>query len=253
MDIMQLSPKPSAQNFSLAQIELLKIMALVTMIIDHVGYVFFPDGWFFALRMIGRVSMPLFLLVIALRLAEKPTRAEGYLQRLLLWGVISQYPYWFFQNGGEGVMWGQPNMLLSFAMGVLLFKACTQLKQNSRHFLVWAVVASAAVAVGWFAVYGVAAVVAIPCLVWALRRSLFWGIIACAVFAALANLPLDTPVPWGLNEYSLSLCAAGMALVALLVLRLPIQSCPRLPQWSFYAFYPAHISVLVALYLWLNS
>lgn len=253
MDIMQLSPKPTAQNFSLAQIELLKIMALVTMIIDHVGYVFFPDGWFFALRLIGRVSMPLFLLVIALRLAEKPARVDGYLQRLLLWGVISQYPYWFFQNGGEGVIWAQPNMLLSFAMGVLLFKASTQLGQNSRHLVVWALIAVAALVAGWFAVYGVAAVVAIPCLVWILRRSLFWGIIVCAGFAALANLPLDMGVPWMLADYSLALCAAGVALVALLVLRVPMQSCPRLPQWSFYAFYPAHISVLLAIYLWLNS
>jgi hypothetical protein len=121
---MRLLQNPSAQNFSLAQIELLKIMALVTMIIDHIGYVFFPDGWFFALRLIGRVSMPLFLLVIALRLAEKPARADGYLYRLILWGVISQYPYWFFSTGGEGQMWAQLNMLLTFALGVLLFKAC---------------------------------------------------------------------------------------------------------------------------------
>jgi hypothetical protein len=253
MDIMQLSPKPTAQTFSLAQIELLKIMALVTMIIDHIGYVFFPDGWFFALRLIGRVSMPLFLLVIALRLAEKPARVDGYLQRLLLWGVISQYPYWFFSTGGEGQMWAQLNMLLTFALGVLLFKACIQAAPNKNYRVLWAVVAIAAAATGWFAVYGVAAVLAIPCLVWVLRRSLFWGIIMCAGFAALANLPLDMGVPWMLTDYSLALCAAGVALVALGIKYVPIQSCPRLPQWSFYAFYPAHISVLLALYLWLNS
>jgi hypothetical protein len=250
---MRLLQNPSAQNFSLAQIELLKIMALVTMIIDHIGYVFFPDGWFFALRLIGRVSMPLFLLVIALRLAEKPARVDGYLQRLLLWGVISQYPYWFFSTGGEGQMWAQLNMLLTFALGVLLFKACIQAAPNKNYRVLWAVVAIAAAATGWFAVYGVAAVLAIPCLVWVLRRSLFWGIIMCAGFAALANLPLDMGVPWMLTDYSLALCAAGVALVALGIKYVPIQSCPRLPQWSFYAFYPAHISVLLALYLWLNS
>jgi hypothetical protein len=75
----------------------------------------------------------------------------------------------------------------------------------------------------------------------------------CAAFAALANLPLDMGVPWMLTDYSLALCAAGVALVALGIKYVPIQSCPRLPQWSFYAFYPAHISVLLALYLWLNS
>jgi hypothetical protein len=125
--------------------------------------------------------------------------------------------------------------------------------QSKNYRVLWAVVAIAAAATGWFAVYGVAAVLAIPCLVWVLRRSLFWGIIMCAGFAALANLPLDMGVPWMLTDYSLALCAAGVALVALGIKYVPIQSCPRLPQWSFYAFYPAHISVLLALYLWLNS
>ena len=70
--------------------ELLKIIAIVTMVIDHVGNILYPDLLF--LQMIGRFSFPLFayLIVLGVESTKKPRK---YMATLLSFAVISQIPY----------------------------------------------------------------------------------------------------------------------------------------------------------------
>jgi hypothetical protein len=70
--------------------ELLKITAIVTMVIDHVGNILYPDLLF--LQMIGRLSFPIFayLIVLGVESTKKPLR---YMVTLLSFALISQVPY----------------------------------------------------------------------------------------------------------------------------------------------------------------
>jgi hypothetical protein len=70
--------------------ELLKIIAIVTMVIDHVGRVLYPDLLF--LQVIGRLSFPLFayLVVLGVESTKKPRK---YMATLLIFALISQVPY----------------------------------------------------------------------------------------------------------------------------------------------------------------
>lgn len=70
--------------------ELLKIVAIITMVIDHVGRIFYPD--FFFLQIIGRLSFPLFayLVVLGVESTKKPRR---YMFMLLIFALLSQVPY----------------------------------------------------------------------------------------------------------------------------------------------------------------
>ena len=70
--------------------ELLKILAIVTMAIDHVGNILYPD--LLVLRMIGRLSFPIFayLIVLGLESTKKPLR---YMVTLLVFAIVSQVPY----------------------------------------------------------------------------------------------------------------------------------------------------------------
>jgi hypothetical protein len=71
--------------------ELLKIIAIVTMVIDHVGRILYPDLLF--LQIIGRLSFPLFayLIVLGVDSTKKPGK---YMITLLSFAIISQIPYY---------------------------------------------------------------------------------------------------------------------------------------------------------------
>ena len=70
--------------------EILKIVAIITMTVDHVGAILYPD--LFVLRVIGRIAFPLFayLITLGIESTEKPRR---YLITLFSFALISQIPY----------------------------------------------------------------------------------------------------------------------------------------------------------------
>jgi hypothetical protein len=70
--------------------ELLKIIAIATMVIDHVGNILYPDLLY--LRIIGRLAFPIFayLIVLGVESTKKPRK---YMATLLFFALISQLPY----------------------------------------------------------------------------------------------------------------------------------------------------------------
>jgi hypothetical protein len=71
--------------------ELLKIIAIVTMVSDHIGKILYPD--LLLLQIIGRLSFPLFayLVVLGVESTKKPRK---YMVTLLVFALISQVPYY---------------------------------------------------------------------------------------------------------------------------------------------------------------
>ena len=70
--------------------ELLKIMAIVIMAIDHVGKILYPDLLYF--RIIGRLAFPIFAYLIVLGV-ESTKKPQKYMATLLVFALISQVPY----------------------------------------------------------------------------------------------------------------------------------------------------------------
>lgn len=68
----------------------LKLAAVVFMLIDHIGLIFFPN--IILLRIIGRLSFPLIAWLIA-NGAIHTSNMRKYLERLLLLSLISQLPF----------------------------------------------------------------------------------------------------------------------------------------------------------------
>ncbi len=70
--------------------ESLKILAITTMTIDHIGAILYPDLVVF--RIIGRIAFPLFAYLITLGIenTQKPGR---YLTTLFFLALVSQIPY----------------------------------------------------------------------------------------------------------------------------------------------------------------
>lgn len=73
--------------------DLLKMLALLTMLVDHIGYMFFPGEMMF--RIIGRLAFPIFAYQIAIGYA-RTSNLKKYVFRLSLFALATQIPYSFF-------------------------------------------------------------------------------------------------------------------------------------------------------------
>ena len=82
------------------------------MLIDHTGHIFFPD--MMILRIIGRLSLPLFAYCIA-QGYQSTGNLKKYILRLLLFAVIAQIPYSYFNQT-------RLNILFCFVLALLILK-----------------------------------------------------------------------------------------------------------------------------------
>lgn len=109
----------------------LKMIALLTMMIDHFGIVFFPQMEIF--RIIGRIAFILFAFLLT-EGAVHTKDFKGYLKRLLIWAFLSEIPYDLAVNG-KLIDWQSQNIFFSLllsAFGLYQFKvAQTMIKKIS--------------------------------------------------------------------------------------------------------------------------
>jgi len=97
----------------------LKIIAMISMVFDHVGDMFFPGVMW--PRMIGRLAMPIFSFFIAEGFAHTRDKKK-YLGRLGLFALISEIPFDLAFDGKLGLE--HQNIMLTFflaASALMLF------------------------------------------------------------------------------------------------------------------------------------
>jgi len=87
---------------------MLKLIGLVSMIIDHFGITFFPSCIIF--RIFGRIAFPIFAYQVSVSY-NFTSNKSNYLKRLILFGAIAQFPYMF--------LFSSMNILLTFATSVI--------------------------------------------------------------------------------------------------------------------------------------
>ncbi|MBU3144309.1 TraX family protein [Clostridium sp. CF012] len=91
---------------------MLKIIACVLMLIDHMGAALFPEA--IIMRMIGRLSFPIFAYLIAIGYS-KTNSFSKYVYRLLIFAAVSQIP--FSLAFGEGLSIHSFSDFLRFFVG----------------------------------------------------------------------------------------------------------------------------------------
>ena len=221
----------------------LKIIAMIGMVFDHVGDMFFPGVMW--LRMIGRLAMPIFSFCIAEGFAHTRDRKK-YLFRIGVFALISEIPFDLAFEGRIG--FSHQNIMLTFFLsivGLMLFDRIRggrdtdgkQARIGKTALGVLAVAAAAAVSLLLHADYTVFAVIAVF-LFYVFRQK--HPLIRSGV--GVAFLALTRTVGY--------YCATGFSLIPLALYN---GKKGRGLKWLFYVFYPGHLLLLAAVKYFLRS
>lgn len=102
----------------------LKLIAVVTMLIDHSAYLIYAPGYeylYYTMRIIGRVSFPIFVFCISESLYFTRNKTK-FLLRMLIFALISEISFNLYFNYliGVGVVFSSHNGFFTFAIGIAL-------------------------------------------------------------------------------------------------------------------------------------
>ncbi len=240
----------------------IKWIAMITMLIDHAGYAFFPETnrIFIVIgiicNVIGRSAFPLFLFLLAdgfLRTRSKPR----FFLRLFICAVISEVPFDLVQSktlfniGSQNVLW---TLLIFFSymwISDLLLKQAKEYEVGFQN--------------KWIIAMHVFAGIGALCIATILRTD-YLGVGVVGGIAMYHGLSLQRVHP-DFKGIPLSLIGYAVGLILMTsVFESTIYALPtmlliwqyhgrcehKMPKWIGYAFYPAHLSV-IALVLFLTG
>lgn len=230
-------------------LDLIKWLALITMLIDHLRLVWPQLSDLFV---IGRWAFPLFCLAIAanvFRVAHRPLwqlANARYLGYLLLFALISEYPYHLLSTDSDTF-----NIMPTLAVGLLLCW-CVQYPSLSRILiglllLGLAYQTSAQLMYGWLGT-----LLPVACLL-AIRYG-YWLWALPALIAAAVNIPYELTHAAAIQITDLLILgsAAFAPVLGLFLLRQRFDGMQVYPvgRWGYW-FYPVHLMLLAYIREWL--
>jgi len=226
----------------------LKLIAVITMVIDNTGLICFPDQEIF--RMIGRVAFPIFAWGIA-NGYRHTSSVKKYLYRLLILAAVSQIPYSLILGTVYGTPW-RMNIFVTLAMGLLTIVVYERFRTDK---VVQILSMLGMMALGFlfptgYGIYGLVMILLFHMTYGKAYAMILWQSMWMFVVIELAQ-EYSHLFPYGVLRY-LSLPSAiqyySLATLPLIALHSNNIGYNK-HKWWFYWFYPVHLGVLYILYL----
>ena len=212
---------------------MLKLIAMVSMVFDHVGDNFFPgQTW---MRIIGRIAMPIFAFFIAEGFMHTRDRKK-YLLRMGLFALVSELPFDLLTEGS--VNFGHQNVMCTFFLAILALTAYERIVRDNRT-------------PGRIAL-GIGAVLLLMALALLLRTDYsLYGVGLVFLFYVLREreLWLRNLAGMGFHLLTRNVGIHLFGLLGFLPLFLYNGKKGRGLKWLFYVFYPGHLLLLWLLKL----
>lgn len=114
----------------------LKILALVTMIIDHIGAIFYPDLIF--LRIIGRVTFVLYAFMLVEGVYHT-NNIHKYIKKIFIWALLSEVPF-DIAFYGTPFYFGHQNIYFTLLISILGIYSLQRIKSFFYSIIVVQVV-----------------------------------------------------------------------------------------------------------------
>lgn len=218
--------------------ESLKLIACITMLIDHVGAAMLPR--LVILRVIGRIAFPIYCFLMAEGVAYT-RNPRKYGMRLTVGVLLAELPFDFALFGG--LTWHYQNVMLTLLLG---FLALEMGKRSERMGIkVFWVFAFAILAELLRTDYGGMGVVLIG-FFGLVRGKRYEKVIMAAGLAAICYLMGSPVIPiFGLR---IPIEMYGVfAMLPICIYSGQKVTHSKAIQWAFYLFYPVHLTVLAIL------
>lgn len=224
------------------------------MLIDHIGYVLFPE--IEVLRLIGRIAMPIFAFFIGEGCLYTKNRRKYFL-RVFLLGLICQAVYVaesLISGSGNGAYL---NILLTFSFSILLCSAFLGAKQTFNEGSKKEILSKSAIFTLTVIFFG-GAMLFCQSSTEAIGINVYFDYGACGIL-----LPLFAAVSRNKTKRLLIFSAALTAFVFILYDSADYRLCALIPlgllmfyngeggkanlKYFFYAFYPCHLAAIYLL------
>lgn len=201
----------------------LKKMAMISMLIDHIGFLLIPPGGlYFLFRLVGRLAFPLYAFLLVEGFFH--TRdLNGYKKNLLFFALISEIPFNLACNGTVFSLKYQ-NVFFTLFLGLCMMEVLQRVRGAAEEVLIIAVFAVSA---------------------WILRCDYqIFGILLILLFYWYRRGTCPFAAPGFLAAY-MSLghfCAAALSMIP--ISRYNGMRGRQGNKYLYYLFYPIHLLIL---------
>lgn len=217
----------------------LKLIAIFTMLIDHIGAVFFPQVvW---IRCIGRIAFPIFCFLLVEGYYHT-SNLPKYMMRLGMFALLSEVPFDLLFYGKEN-MWYAQNIFFTLFIGLSCIYFMDKCHEKwSGNLNVCTIMDVAIALLGCLAAamlrtdYSIVGVFYI--IIFYLYRGRYGTIAICMTLITVASYGLVTQL--------------------FAVAAIPFIACyngekGRSMKYFFYCFYPGHLILLLLIYYAMNG
>ena len=200
----------------------IKLVAIITMLIDHIGYIFFPNIIIF--RIIGRIAFPLFVYCVALG-ADYTKNINNYILKLLIFGIVTQPIYILLFYGNFNYFFSNPNVLFTLCLSVISIKFIKQ----EKYFLSIIPLILSLLLNTEYGVYGTL----LSICFFIFKNNTKKMFIVSFLFLIIQLFPYGN--------------IQGLAVLSLFFIFIPTKINIKINKYIFYLFYPVHLLILYGL------
>lgn len=206
----------------------LKLIACLTMLIDHIGAVLIPN---IGLRVIGRIAFPIYCFLLC-EGVEHTRDVKRYGMRLAAGALLSEIPFDLLFFGK--LTWEYQSVMVTLLLGYIALLGIRQWKKT------WLLIPAALLAELLCADYGGLGVLLIAVI--AMTDNILRTVLMALVFFFMGGYALNL----GILEVPIQLFAL-LALIPMGLYSGKKTTSSRSAQWGFYLFYPVHMVILLLL------
>lgn len=209
---------------------LIKIIAIISMTIDHIGGEFFPEYPVF--RWIGRIAFPLFCYCLTVGMLYTHD-IKKYLLRLGAFALISQ-PFWILAFNSDDIVGNIFNFNIFFTLVVSLI-GTWGFKEKKWWLFITGIILLCVFNFD-YALTGI-----ILMMIFYLCRNKTWlgAIIYILFYLPALNGYMEDPLALKIGSHAIGF--EIFSLLALPFIYIHTKSNLKISKWFFYIYYPAHL------------